>query len=76
MRRSKADLESFIKEKIIDSLIDKAHCYGESLQVCKDIQKKFESRPVTKFIYPLLQQFKFSCTGVQPKSLQTINSLG
>ena len=33
-------------------------------------------RPVTKFIYPLLQQFQFSCSGVQPKSLQTINSLG
>lgn len=33
-------------------------------------------RPVTKYVYPLLQQFQFSCSGVHPKSLQTINSLG
>lgn len=75
-RRAKEDLEKFIKEDLIESLISKAHCYGESLQICKDIQTKFEQRPVTKFVYPLLQQFQFSCTGVQPKSLQTMNSLG
>ena len=76
MRRQKEDLEKFIKNNIIESLIDKAHAYGESLEVCKGIQKKFEMRPVTKFIYPLLQQFQYSCTGVQPKSLSTLNSLG
>lgn len=54
-KRAKEDLEKFIKENIIASLVDKAHCYGESLEVCKTIQKNFEMRPVTKYIYPLLQ---------------------
>ena len=36
-RRAKVGLESFIKDKIIAGLIDKAHCYGESLEVCKEI---------------------------------------
>ena len=76
MRQNKEALEKFIKDQIIASLIEKAYCYGESLEVCKDIQKKFETRPVTKFIYPLLQQFQFSCAGAQPKSLQTMNELG
>ena len=75
-RRSKEDLENYIKNNIIESLIERAHAYGESLEVCKGIQKKFEMRPVTKFIYPLLQQFQMTATGVQPKSLSTLNSLG
>lgn len=37
LRRARLDLEAFIKDKIIAGLVDKAHCYGESLQVCKDI---------------------------------------
>ena len=76
LRRQKEELEEFIKTDLIEGLINKAYCYGESLEVCKDIQKKFEMRPVTKYIYPLLQQFQFSCAGAQPKSLNTINSLG
>lgn len=33
-------------------------------------------RPVTKFVFPLLLQFQFNVAGVQPKSLQSMNSLG
>jgi len=36
-RRAKEDIEKFIRENIIASLIEKAHCYGESLEVCKTI---------------------------------------
>ena len=36
-RVQKADLEKFIKETVVAGLISKAHCYGESLEVCKDI---------------------------------------
>jgi hypothetical protein len=36
-------------------MIVKAYCYGESLEVCRTIQHKYENRPVTKFVYPLLQ---------------------
>ena len=54
MRRAKEALEKFVREEIIEGLLEKAHCYGESLAVCKDIQKKYEMRPVQKFVYPLL----------------------
>jgi hypothetical protein len=44
--------------------------------VCRTIQHKYENRPVTKYIYPLLQQFQFSSQGVSSKSLQPFNALG
>ena len=36
-RKAKIDLETFIKEQIIESLVTRAHSFGESLQICKDI---------------------------------------
>ena len=50
-------MEEFIKNVIVESMIGKAENVGESLSVCRDIQKKFEMRPVMKFVYPLLLQF-------------------
>ena len=74
--REEEALKAFIKDHIIEAIVTKAHCYGESLEVCRDIQKKFEMRPVIKFVFPLLLQFQFNVAGVQPKSLQSMNSLG
>jgi cell fate (sporulation/competence/biofilm development) regulator YmcA (YheA/YmcA/DUF963 family) len=55
--KQRAEIEEFIKETILQSMINKAHAYGESLSVCREIQKNFANRPVTKYIYPLLLQF-------------------
>ena len=55
--KQRAEIELYIKETIIQAMINKAHAYGESLSVCRDIQKNFANRPVTKYIYPLLLQF-------------------
>jgi hypothetical protein len=55
----KQDAEEYMKTVIIESLIEKAFCYGESLQVCRDIQRKYENRPVTKYVYPICEEFKF-----------------
>lgn len=74
--RQRQDIEAFIKEQIIESLIGKAHAYGESLAVCRDIQDNFSKRPVTKYVFPLLLQFQFNVSGVKPKSVQAMNSLG
>ena len=30
-QRQREDLEKFIKEQIIEGIVEKAHCYGESL---------------------------------------------
>lgn len=56
-RQAQASFMSWLETSIIDQIVTKAVCYGESLQVCRDIQQKFETRPVTKFVYPLLSQF-------------------
>lgn len=69
-------MSQFIKSTILDHIIEAAFCYGESLEVCRGIQKKFENRPVTKYIYPLSQSFKFAIQGALPKSLQVVNTLG
>lgn len=37
-KAAKADLESFIKDQIIDKCITASICYGESLDVCRGIQ--------------------------------------
>jgi hypothetical protein len=52
--RQKQEIADFIKDSIIEQMITKAYCYGESLEVCRTIQQKYENRPVTKFVYPLL----------------------
>jgi hypothetical protein len=72
----RAEATEFIKSVVLENIITKAFAYGESLQVCRDIQKKYENRPVTKFVYPLNQEFTISTQGVCSKSLQAFNQLG
>lgn len=54
LQRQRAEIEEFIKSQILEEMIVKAHAYGESLNVCRDIQDNYATRPVTKYIYPLL----------------------
>ena len=75
-KKMKREIESFIKGGLLEELLTKALCYGESLGVCREIQTNFENRPVMKFIFPLLLQFQFNVQGVQPKSLQSLDSMG
>lgn len=75
-KRRRRDLEGYIKTSLLGDLVTKAMCYGESLKVCRTIQTNFQQRPVTKCVFPLMLQFQFNVQGVQPKSLQSIDSLG
>lgn len=75
-RKQRRELETFIKGSLLEDLLTKALCYGESLTVCREIQNNFQHRPVTKFVFPLILQFQFNVQGVQPKSLQSIDSKG
>jgi len=76
LEREHLENTEYIKDTFIDMLITKAFCYGESLEVCRDIQTKYENRPVTKYIYPILDDFTFQTLGVSAKSLQPFNALG
>lgn len=62
-------IQEFVKDVIVEHLIESAFCYGESLAACRTIQHRFETRPVTKYLYPMLQEFQFPVQGVLPKSL-------
>ena len=55
-RKAREMIEKYVKESIIEELITKAQAYGESLTVCREIQQKFENRPVTKYYYPYIEQ--------------------
>jgi Ca2+-binding EF-hand superfamily protein len=55
--QARRELSEFIESNILDHIIEAAFCYGESLGVCRTIQKRFETRPVTKFLFPMLQEF-------------------
>jgi hypothetical protein len=57
MLQARRELGQFIESNILDHIIEAAFCYGESLGVCRTIQKRFEARPVTKFLFPMLQEF-------------------
>jgi len=75
-RKAREMIEKYVKESIIEELITKAQAYGESLTVCREIQQKFENRPVTKYYYPYIEQQIAICSGAMPKSLQVFNQLG
>lgn len=70
------EIGDFIRGEFFDDLITKAQGYAESLIVGREIQQNFETRPITKFIYPMIQEFQYNVMGVQPKTLQTMNELG
>lgn len=63
------ELTEYIKTELFDEIITKAQCYAESLLVGRQIQQNFETRPVTKYIYPLIQEFQYNVMGVSPKTL-------
>lgn len=50
-------ISEFIKDVIVEHMVESAFCYGESLAACRTIQHRFETRPVTKYMYPMLQEF-------------------
>ena len=55
--KQREDLVKFIKSTILEDIIHNAQCYAESLIVGRTIQENFENRPVTKFVFPMIQEF-------------------
>ena len=51
------ELSNYIKNVLLEEIITVAQCYGESLLVGRNIQQNFETRPVTKFVFPMIQEF-------------------
>ncbi len=52
--RKKEELTKYIKTFILDEIINNAQSYAESLIIGRTIQQNFESRPVTKFVFPMI----------------------
>jgi Ca2+-binding EF-hand superfamily protein len=74
--QARKEMSEFLRKTVLEHCIEAAFCYGESLEVCRTIQKRFENRPVTKYLFPMLQEFQFGVQGVLPKSLANVNALG
>ena len=74
--QARQEMASWLLSSVVDHVVEAAFCYGESLGVCRNIQRRFETRPVTKYLFPMMQAFQFPVQGVLPKSLQTVNRLG
>lgn len=58
------EMTEYIKNDFMNDLIHKAQCFAESLLVGRDIQQNFENRPVSKFVYPMIQEFQYNVMGV------------
>jgi len=52
--QARQEMAKFIRVAVLDRIVDAAFCYGESLGVCRTIQRRFETRPVTKYLFPML----------------------
>jgi hypothetical protein len=76
LHAARKEMSEYLRATVIEQMIEAAFCYGESLGVCRTVQRRFETRPVTKFLYPMIQEFQFGVQGVLPKSLQAVNGLG
>ena len=63
--------KSFIME-IIDNVI----AYGESLKLSKEIQKKYETRPVIKDVFVTLQDLEIDIIDLIPRSLSISTNTG
>jgi len=48
------EIAEYLRSSVIEHMIEAAFCYGESLSVCRTVQRRFETRPVTKFLYPMV----------------------
>ena len=76
LHQARKDISEYIKTVILEHMVEAAFCYGESLEVSRTIQRKYENRPVNKFLFPMVKEFEYQMHGVLPKSLQTLSSLG
>jgi len=56
-QKMREELSKYIKTVLIEEMITAAQCFGESLLVGRNIQQNFENRPVTKFVFPMIQEF-------------------
>lgn len=63
------ELGEWLRANVIEHMIEAAFCYGESLGVCRTVQRRFETRPVTKYLFPIINEFQFGVQGSLPKSL-------
>lgn len=54
---ARKEIGDYLRSTVIEHMIEAAFCYGESLGVCRTVQRRFETRPVTKFLFPMVQEF-------------------
>ena len=73
---ARKEIAEYLRTTVVEHMIEAAFCYGESLGVCRTVQRRFETRPVSKYLFPMIREFQFGVQGVLPKSLQSINNLG
>ena len=70
------NITRFIQRDIIAAIISQVVLYGESLIIAKEIQAKYENRPVPKNLFALFHEFQYPITESLPHSLQCVGSLG
>ena len=61
---------------VINEIIDNVLGYGQSLKLSKEIQKKYETRPVIKDVFVTLQDLEIDIIDLVPRSLSVSTSTG
>ena len=70
------DVSRFIQRKVLADIVSRVYLYGESLTLSKEIQAKYEARPVPKNVFALFHEFQYPIVDSLPHSLQCVGSLG
>lgn len=61
---------------LVEELVGRAFAFGASLQLSKQIQFKFETRPVIREVFIALKDFSVDVLDTLPKSVYTSGQTG
>ena len=74
--KAKQLLHQFLREKVLYPLLDRVIAHGESLLFGREVQRRYETRPVMRSTFATTTDFKYPVSGVLTRSLKGFDKLG
>ncbi len=74
--KAKKQLVAFLREKVLYPLLDRVIAHGESLLFGREVQRKYETRPVLRSTFATSTDFKYPVSGILTRSLKGFDKLG
>lgn len=75
-KQTKEEMKKYLEQTLFPEIYEKVILFGDSLIKSREIQNRFEQRPVNKDIFTFFHEFQYNVIDPLPRSLYCINSLG